>query len=189
VCYNHNSWKIKFIRGGSIVLIIPFKNKKPIVDHTAFLAPGSYLIGDVKVGKETSIWFNAVLRGDEDAIIIGDRCSIQDNATIHLFEGSPVIVEDEVTVGHNVILHGCTVKRRSIIGMGSTILDGTVIGEECIIGANTFIPSRKKIPSRSLVLGSPGEVVRELTDKDFELIQLSIDTYVEKTYIYKQQLK
>nr|WP_304215001.1 gamma carbonic anhydrase family protein [Fredinandcohnia onubensis] len=169
-------------------MLIPFKDKKPNVHETVFLAPGSYVIGDVQVGKETSIWFNAVLRGDEDAIIIGDRCSIQDNATIHLFEGSPVVVEDEVTVGHNVILHGCTIKKRCIIGMGSTILDGAVIGEECIIGANTLIPSNKVIPPRSLVLGSPGKVVRELTDKDFELIQLSIDTYVEKSYIYNDIL-
>ncbi|WP_338469677.1 gamma carbonic anhydrase family protein [Niallia sp. XMNu-256] len=170
-------------------MLIPFNQKEPIVHDTAFLAPGSYLIGDVIVGKETSIWFNAVLRGDEDKITIGDRCSIQDNATIHLYEGSPVVVEDEVTVGHNVILHGCTIKKRSIIGMGSTILDGAVIGEECIIGANTLIPSGKVIPPRSLVVGSPGKVVRELTDKDLELIQLSIDTYVEKSYAYNQILK
>jgi len=169
-------------------MLIPFKDKKPNVHDTVFLAPGSYVIGDVQVGKETSIWFNAVLRGDEDAIIIGDRCSIQDNATIHLFEGSPVVVEEEVTVGHNVILHGCTIKKRCIIGMGSTILDGAVIGEECIIGANTLIPSNKIIPPRSLVLGSPGKVVRDLTKKDFELIQLSIDTYVEKNYIYNDLL-
>ena len=167
-------------------MLIPYKEKRPIVHNTAFLAPGSYLIGDVKIGKETSIWFNAVLRGDEDAIIIGDRCSIQDNTTVHLSEGSPVIVEDEVTVGHNVVLHGCTIKKRSIIGMGSTILDGAIIGEECIIGANTLIPSGKIIPPRSLVLGSPGNVVRELTDKDLDLIQLSIDSYVEKIDIYNQ---
>lgn len=175
-------------RKGDFIMLIPFKDKKPNVHETVFLAPGSYVIGDVQVGKETSIWFNAVLRGDEDAIIIGDRCSVQDNATIHLFEGSPVVVEDEVTVGHNVILHGCTIKKRCIIGMGSTILDGAVIGEECIIGANTLIPSNKIIPPRSLVLGSPGKVVRELTNKDFELIQLSIDTYVEKNYIYNDIL-
>ena len=170
-------------------MLIPFQEKKPTVHDTVFWAPGSYLIGDVQVGKETSIWFNAVLRGDEDAITIGNRCSIQDNTTIHLYEGSPVIVEDEVTVGHNVILHGCTVKERCIIGMGSTILDGAVIGEECIIGANTLIPSGKVIPPRSLVVGSPGKVVRELTDKDLELIQLSIDTYVEKSYIYNNIFK
>jgi len=170
-------------------MLIPFQDKKPVVHSTAFIAPGSHLIGDVTVGKETSIWFNAVLRGDEDSIIIGDRCSIQDNSTIHLYDGAPVIVEDEVTVGHNVVLHGCTIKKRCIIGMGSTILDGAVIGEECIIGANSLIPAGKVITPRSLVIGSPGKVVRELNDSDLELIQLSIDTYVEKSYIYNETLK
>lgn len=93
-----------------------------------------------------------------------------------------------MTVGHNVILHGCTIRKRSIIGMGSTILDGAEIGEECIIGANTLIPSGKKIPPRSLVVGSPGKVVREITEKDLALIQLSIDTYVQKGKEYRQLL-
>ena len=153
-----------------------------------FLLPVSYLIGDVKVGKESrfgSMPFYVLMR----MRLIGKRCSIQDNTTIHLSEGFPVIVEDEVTVGHNVILHGCTVKERSIIGMGSTILDGAEIGEECIIGANTLIPPGKIIPPRSLVVGSPGKVVRELTEKDLDLIQLSIDTYVEKGYKYNKIFK
>lgn len=167
-------------------MLVPFQDKTPIVQDTVFIAPGAYLIGDVQVGKETSIWFNTVLRGDEDSIIIGERCSIQDNTTVHLNQGSPVKIEDEVTVGHNVVLHGCTIKKRSIIGMGSTILDGAVIGEECIIAANSLIPSGKIIPPRSLVIGSPGKVVRELNEKDLEIIQLSIDTYVEKSYMYNQ---
>ncbi len=170
-------------------MLVPFQDKTPIVKDTTFIAPGAYLIGDVQVGKETSIWFNTVLRGDEDSIIIGDRCSIQDNSTIHLYQGSPVMIEDEVTVGHNVVLHGCSIKKRSIIGMGSTILDGAVIGEECIIAANSLIPSGKVIPPRSLVVGSPGKVVRELNEKDLEMIQLSIDTYVEKSYLYNQVFK
>lgn len=170
-------------------MLIPFQEKTPTVHNSVFIAPGAYLIGDVQAGKDTSIWFNAVLRGDEDSIIIGERCSIQDNTTIHLYEGSPVIIEDEVTVGHNVVLHGCTIKKRSIIGMGATILDGAVIGEECIIAANALVPSGKVIPPRSLVVGSPGKVVRELGEKDLELIQLSIDSYVEKCHMYKQILK
>ncbi|WP_085505011.1 gamma carbonic anhydrase family protein [Thalassobacillus devorans] len=166
-----------------------YGGKQPEVDDTVFMAPGAHIIGDVSIGKESSIWFNAVLRGDEAPIKIGERCSIQDNATCHLYEESPLIVKDEVTVGHNVILHGCTVESRCIIGMGSTILDGAVIGEESIIGANTLIPPGKKIPPRSLVVGSPGKVVRELNEKDFELIQLSIDTYVQKGKEYQQQIK
>ncbi len=170
-------------------MLIPFNEKKPVIHETVFIAPGAHIIGDVQVGKESTIWFNAVIRADEDAIIIGERCSIQDNASIHLSEEYPVIVEDEVTVGHNAILHGCTVKKRCIIGMGSTILDGAVIGEECIVGANTLIPPGKIIPPRSLVVGSPGKVVRELTEKDLHIIQLSIDSYVKKGYIYNKTLK
>jgi carbonic anhydrase/acetyltransferase-like protein (isoleucine patch superfamily) len=170
-------------------VIISFKGKTPKLDPSVFIAPGSKIIGEVIVGEESTIWFNAVLRGDEGLISIGKRCSIQDNSTIHLYENAPVIVGDEVTVGHNVILHGCRVGRRSIIGMGSTILDHAEIGEECIIGANTLIPPGKKIPPRSLVVGAPGKVVRELGDKDFEIIQLSIDTYVEKGYDYREILQ
>ncbi|MCP1151815.1 gamma carbonic anhydrase family protein [Peribacillus frigoritolerans] len=166
-------------------MIIPYNNKKPSINDTVFVAPGAHLIGDISIGKESTIWFNAVLRGDEDSITIGEKCSIQDNSTIHLFEGCPVVIEDEVTVGHNVILHGCKIGKRSIIGMGSTILDNVEIGEECIVGANTLISSGKIIPPRSLVIGSPGKVVRRLNDKDLELIQLSIDTYVQKGKDFK----
>ncbi|MES1039691.1 MULTISPECIES: gamma carbonic anhydrase family protein [Peribacillus] len=166
-------------------MIIPYNNKKPSIDDTVFVAPGAHLIGDVSIGKDSTIWFNAVLRGDEDSITIGEKCSIQDNSTIHLFDGCPVVIEDEVTVGHNVILHGCKIGKRSIIGMGSTILDNVEIGEECIVGANTLISSGKIIPPRSLVIGSPGKVVRRLNDKDLELIQLSIDTYVQKGKDFK----
>lgn len=161
-------------------MIIPYNKKGPKIDTSAFVAPGAYLIGDVTVGEESTIWFNSVLRADEGAIVIGKRCSIQDNSTIHLYEDAPVEIEDEVTVGHNVVLHGCKIRKRSIIGMGSTILDHADIGEECIIGANTLIPSGKVIPPRSLVIGSPGKVVRQLNDQDLEMIQLSIDTYVQK---------
>lgn len=170
-------------------MIVPYKGDKPELDPTVFVAPGAKVIGDVRVREESTIWFNTVLRGDEGPITIGRRCSIQDNSTIHLYEGAPVVVEDEVTVGHNVILHGCKVGKRSIIGMGSTILDHAEIGEECIIGANTLIPSGKKIPPRSLVVGSPGKVVRELSEKDLELIQLSIDSYVQKGYDYREIFK
>jgi carbonic anhydrase/acetyltransferase-like protein (isoleucine patch superfamily) len=166
-------------------MIIPYNNKKPSIDESVFVAPGAHLIGDISIGKESTIWFNSVLRGDEDSITIGEKCSIQDNSTIHLFEGCPVVIEDEVTVGHNVILHGCKIGKRSIIGMGSTILDNVEIGEECIVGANTLISSGKIIPPRSLVIGSPGKVVRRLNDKVLELIQLSIDTYVQKGKDFK----
>ncbi|RSD21109.1 gamma carbonic anhydrase family protein [Mesobacillus subterraneus] len=170
-------------------MLLSYSDKKPVVDETVFQAPGSYIIGDVKIGKNSSVWFNAVLRGDEDTITIGESCSIQDNVTCHLFEGSPLMIEDEVTVGHNAILHGCTIRKRTIIGMGSTILDGAEIGEECIIGANTLIPAGKKIPPRSLVVGAPGKVIREIGEKDLELIQLSVDTYVQKGKEYLESMQ
>jgi carbonic anhydrase/acetyltransferase-like protein (isoleucine patch superfamily) len=166
-----------------------YLDKKPNVHESVFVAPGAYLIGEVNIGKESTVWFNAVLRGDEGSISIGERTSIQDNVTCHLYEGFPLHIGDEVTVGHNAILHGCKIGNRCIVGMGSTILDGADIGEECIIGANTLISSGKTIPPRSLVVGSPGKVVRELSERDLELIQLSIDTYVQKGKEYKQYLK
>ncbi|MCQ5364846.1 gamma carbonic anhydrase family protein [Anoxybacillus salavatliensis] len=169
-------------------MIYSYNGKTPQLHSTVFVAPGAHIIGDVMIGKYSTIWFNAVLRADEAPIIIGEKCSIQDNSTCHLYEGFPLIIEDEVTVGHNAILHGCTIRKRCIIGMGTTILDGAEIGEECIIGANTLIPSGKKIPPRSLVIGNPGKIVREISEKDLELIQLSIDTYVQKGKEYKDML-
>ncbi|GAB3043687.1 gamma carbonic anhydrase family protein [Virgibacillus ainsalahensis] len=169
-------------------MIITYNNKYPSIHDTVLVAPGSHIIGDVSIGKESSVWFNAVLRGDEDSITIGEKCSIQDNSTIHLYEGSPAEIEDEVTVGHNVVLHGCKIGKRSIIGMGSTILDHADVGEECIIGANTLIPSGKKIPAGSLVVGSPGKVVRSLSKEDYDLIDLSVDSYVKKGKEFKEIL-
>jgi carbonic anhydrase/acetyltransferase-like protein (isoleucine patch superfamily) len=170
-------------------VLYPFLDKKPSVHESVFIAPGASIIGDVTIGKDSTIWFNAVLRGDEGPITIGERCNIQDNTTCHLYEQYPLTLEDEVSVGHNVILHGCTIRKGALIGMGSTILDGAEIGEGSLIGANTLIPSGKKIPPRSLVLGSPGQVVRELTEKDVELIRLTIDTYVEKGKQFKKSIK
>jgi carbonic anhydrase/acetyltransferase-like protein (isoleucine patch superfamily) len=170
-------------------MLYPFLDKFPQVDKSVFVAPGAHIIGDVSIGEDSTIWFNAVLRGDEAPITIGNRCNVQDNTTCHLYEQFPLVLEDEVSIGHNVILHGCTVRKGALIGMGSTILDGAEIGEGALIGANTLIPSGKKIPPNTLVLGSPGNVVRELTEKDKALIRLTIDTYVEKGKQFKQSIK
>ncbi|MDQ1145976.1 carbonic anhydrase/acetyltransferase-like protein (isoleucine patch superfamily) [Bacillus sp. SORGH_AS 510] len=170
-------------------MLITYKGVSPSVHESVFMAPGSYIIGNVQIGKESTVWFNAVLRGDDGTIIVGERCSIQDNSTIHLYEGFPVIIEDDVTVGHNVILHGCKIGKRSIIGMGSTLLDNVEVGEECIIGANTLLAGGIKIPPRSLVLGSPGKVVRELTEKDLQMLQMSSEHYVQKGKEFREILK
>jgi carbonic anhydrase/acetyltransferase-like protein (isoleucine patch superfamily) len=172
-----------------MVMRIPYNGTSPTVDDSVFVAPGAYLIGDVRIGKDSTVWFNAVLRGDDGPIIVGERCSIQDNSTIHLYEGFPVIIEDDVTVGHNVILHGCKIGKRSVIGMGSTLLDNVEVGEECIIGANTLLAGGIKIPPRSLVLGSPGKVVRELNEKDLQMLQMSSEHYVQKGKEFREILK
>ncbi|TWD91581.1 carbonic anhydrase/acetyltransferase-like protein (isoleucine patch superfamily) [Neobacillus bataviensis] len=168
---------------------IPYNGKSPLIHESVFVAPGAYLIGDVQIGKDSTVWFNAVIRADDGPIIIGERCSIQDNSTIHLYEGFPVVIEDDVTIGHNVILHGCKVGRSSVVGMGSTLLDNVEVGEECIIGANTLLAGGIKIPPRSLVLGSPGKVVRELTDKDLQMLQMSSEHYVQKGKEFRVILK
>ncbi|MEH7109757.1 gamma carbonic anhydrase family protein [Bacillus sp. JJ1764] len=170
-------------------MLIPYNGKSPKLDESVFVAPGAYLIGDVQIGKGSTVWFNAVIRADDGPIVVGERCSIQDNSTIHLYEGFPVTIEDDVTIGHNVILHGCKVGKKSIIGMGSTLLDQVEVGEECIIGANTLLAGGIKIPPRSLVLGSPGKVVRQLSEKDLQMLQMSSEHYVQKGKEFKEILR
>jgi carbonic anhydrase/acetyltransferase-like protein (isoleucine patch superfamily) len=170
-------------------MLYPYKDKNPKLSENVFVAPGVHIIGDVTIGKESSIWFNTVIRGDEAPIVIGERCNIQDNSTCHNYSGFPLILEDQVSVGHNVILHGCTIRTGALIGMGATILDGAEIGESAFIGANTLIPPGKKIPPRTMVMGSPGKVIRELTDEDFELIRLTITSYRDKGQEFLTQLK
>lgn len=166
-------------------MIYRYKQSVPHIHETAFIADGAKVIGDVEIGAESSIWFNAVLRGDEGKIQVGKRCNIQDNAICHLYEAYPLVLEDEVSIGHNAIVHGCTLKKGSLIGMGATVLDGAVIGEYSLIGANSLVPSGKVIPPGSLVLGSPGKVVRTLTGKDMEMIHETITTYAEKGQQFK----
>ncbi len=161
-------------------MIYRYKDFSPQIHETAFVADGAKVIGDVEIGAQSSIWFHVVLRGDEGPIRIGERCNIQENSMCHLYEDFPLTLEDEVSVGHNAIVHGCTLRKGSLVGMGATVLDGAEIGEYSIVGANSLVPSGKVIPPRSLVLGSPGKVVRELTDKDMEMIEETIQTYVQK---------
>ncbi|GAA0465750.1 gamma carbonic anhydrase family protein [Alkalibacillus silvisoli] len=161
-------------------MIYRYKNHTPRIDETAFIADNARVIGDVEIGKESSIWFNVTVRGDEGPIRIGDRCNIQENSMCHLYEQFPLTLEDEVSVGHNAIVHGCTLRKGVLVGMGATVLDGAEVGEYSIIGANSLVPSGKVIPPRSLVLGSPGKVVRELTDDDLAMIEETIKVYAEK---------
>ena len=158
----------------------------PDVHPTAYVHPTAVLIGQVRVGAESTIWPNTTLRGDDGEIIIGARSSVQDGAVIHTTEGlSQTIVGDHVTIGHNVTLHGARVADHCIIGMGSTLLDNAEIGPYCLVGAATLITQKKVIPSHHLVLGSPGRPVRRLNDKELEWIEYSWRRYVEQGKRYK----
>ncbi len=145
----------------------PYQSYQPAVDPTAFVAPGARLIGRVSLGAHASVWFNAVLRADLASIVLGAGSSIQDNSTVHVDHDLPAMIGARVTVGHGVTLHGCTIQDEVLIGMGSVILNGAEIGSGSIIGAHSLITENKKIPPRSLVLGSPGRVVRQVTDDEW----------------------
>ncbi|MEC5424074.1 gamma carbonic anhydrase family protein [Virgibacillus sp. C22-A2] len=168
-------------------MIYRYKEHTPRIHETAFIADGARVIGNVEIGEESSIWFNVVLRGDEGPIQIGKRCNIQENTMCHLYEKFPLVLEDEVSVGHNAIIHGCTLRKGVLVGMGATVLDGAEIGEYSIIGANSLVPSGKVIPPRSLVLGSPGKVVRTLTDSDIAMIEETSKTYIRNGQEFQQK--
>ena len=143
-----------------------------------WVAPNAAVIGRVKLMRHASVWFGAVLRGDNDWIVVGENSNIQDNTVIHTDPGEPTTVGANVTVGHGVILHSTTIADNSLIGMGSTLLNRSRIGRNCIVGANTLIAEGKQIPDNSLVVGSPGRVVRPLRDSEIAFIAVSADIYV-----------
>ena len=141
--------------------------------------PGAVIVGDVTVGEHCSIWYNAVIRADEDAIVIGDESNVQDNAVLHVTTGLPLIVGRGVTVGHGAILHSCTVGDNSLIGMGATVLDGAVIGKDCIVAAGAVVTPRTVIPDGSMVMGAPAKVKRELTAEEIESNRDNARVYVD----------
>ena len=168
-------------------MILKYKNDFPKIAKSAWIAPSADIIGDVEIGKDSSIWFGCVIRGDVHFIKIGKRTSIQDMSMIHVthFEkekkigdGYPTIIGDDVTIAHKVMLHGCEIKNACLIGMSATILDGAVIGEESIVGAGSLVTKNKKFPPRSLIMGSPAKVVRTLTDEEVESIYANAKNYV-----------
>ena len=161
-------------------------DRQPVLGHEAWVAPNATVIGDVRLGDEASIWWSAVLRADNDSIAIGAGSNIQDGSVLHADEGVPLTLGANVTVGHLVMLHGCTVGEQSLIGIKSVILNHAVIGRHCIIGANSLIPEGKVIPERSLVMGSPGKVVRELSDEEVARLLLAAQGYVANARRYRE---
>lgn len=157
----------------------PHLGKKPQIAPSAFIATGAHVMGDVTLGKESSVWFNSVLRGDVNFIRVGERTNIQDLTMVHVTsEGNPTIIGNDVTIGHSCVIHACTIKDFALIGMGSLILDEAEIGEYVLLGAGSLVTQRMKIPPRSKAFGRPAKVVGQLTDEEIEELVFSAGHYV-----------
>jgi len=164
-----------------------FKEWNPNIGKNSWVAESADVIGNVTMGKECSVWFGCVIRGDVHRITIGDRTNIQDLTMIHvthykksdMSDGNPTVIGNDVTVGHRVMLHGCTIEDACLIGMSATILDGAIIGKESIVGAGALVTKNKTFPPRSLIVGSPAKVIRELSDDEVDELYASASRYVK----------
>lgn len=159
-------------------MIYKYKDKTPKLNNIAFDAPNCAIIGDVTLEEDVSIWFGATVRGDVAPIKIGRRTNIQDNATVHVNRNTPTIIGEEVTVGHNAVVHACTIGDRCLIGMGSTVLDDAEIGEGSVVGAGALVTQGKKFPARSLIIGSPAKAIATINDEQYQQLKDSAETYV-----------
>lgn len=160
----------------------------PVLAPSAWVAPGAHVMGRVELAEGASVWFGAVLRGDNEPIRIGVGSNVQENAVLHTDWKFPLTVGDHVTIGHQAMLHGCTIGEGSLIGIQAVVLNGARIGRNCLIGAGALIPEGKEIPDRSVVMGSPGKIVRELTDADIARIRAGVDNYIAKAASMRKDL-
>lgn len=166
-----------------------FRGHTPTVHESAFLDPSSLVIGDVHLGEESSVWPGCVVRGDVHSIRIGRRTNLQDLTLVHVSSGKhATFIGDDVTVGHRVILHGCTVGNRVLVGMGAILMDGVEVADDCIVGAGALLSPGTKVPPGSLILGSPGKVKRELTGEERAFLRESARRYVELAQEHRQSL-
>jgi carbonic anhydrase/acetyltransferase-like protein (isoleucine patch superfamily) len=156
-----------------------------LIDDSVFIAPGAVILGDVQIGAQSSVWFNAVLRGDTDTISIGPRTNVQDGTVIHVDAGMPCSIGAGVTIGHRAVIHGALVEDDVLIGIGAIVLSGARISHDCIIGAGSLVTGHSVIPPRSMVLGVPGRVVRSLTDEEVASIRAAADHYVQHSAAYR----
>jgi len=161
----------------------------PTLGHGAWAAPSADLIGDVRLGARASVWFGAIIRADNTPILLGEESNFQDGAVGHSDPGAPLTIGARVTVGHQAILHGCTIEDESLVGMGARILNGAVIGAQCIVGAGALVTEGKTFEPRSLIVGSPARAVRQLSEEQVELLRLSAAHYAEKAARYAQGLR
>lgn len=170
---------------GDNYMILSFNHKTPSIHKTCFIAENSTVIGAVTIEEYSSIWYNTVIRADVNNIYIGKGTNIQDNCTLHVNYKSPLSIGEYVTVGHNAILHGCTIGNKVLIGMGSIIMDDVEIGDNTIIGAGSLVPPGKTIPSGVLCLGSPAKIIRQLNPNEINDLSLSAKNYIEAAFTYK----
>lgn len=160
-------------------MLRPYRGVMPTVHETAYIDQSAQVIGDVHIGAESSVWMTVVIRGDVHRVRIGDRSNVQDGTIVHVMRGThPTSIGDEVTIGHAAVVHGCTIRDRVLIGMGAILLNGVEVGEDSIVAAGTLLPEGTKIPARSLVMGSPGKVRRELTAAEIASIRGYSERYV-----------
>jgi carbonic anhydrase/acetyltransferase-like protein (isoleucine patch superfamily) len=169
-------------------MIKSFKEKTPIIDESVFVADNAVIIGDVEIGKDASVWYNCVIRGDVNSVRIGRKTNIQDGTIIHVSRGKEysTIIEHEVTIGHSATIHGCYIETGSLIGIGAIVLDGARIGTNSLIAAGSVVTPNTVIPPRSLVMGSPAKVKRELGEKEVEDLHEFWRNYVELSAIYNE---
>lgn len=168
-------------------MIKEFKAFKPQIANSAFIAENSTIIGNVTIGEASSIWYGAVLRGDESLIQIGARSNVQDNCVIHGSKTHPTIIGEGVTIGHGAIVHGAAIGDYTLVGMGSTILDGAKIGKHCIIGANSLVTGKTQIGDGMMILGSPARAFKKLTEEEIESLHMSAQHYVEISRLYQEE--
>ena len=171
-------------------MILALGEREPVIEGDGhFIAGNASVIGSVRLRDRSSVWFNCVLRGDNDWIDIGERSNIQDNSVLHTDPGLELVVGNGVTVGHRVMLHGCRVGDNSLIGIGSTILNGATIGSNCVVGAHSLITENKEFPDGSLIMGAPAKVARPLSDDEVEMLKRSADIYVANARRFNTELR
>jgi len=157
------------------------------IHEDAFVARGAVVLGEAHIGAFASVWFGVIIRADMARIEVGDRVNVQDGTVIHVDDGCPVVLEEGVSVGHKCIIHGCRIGRGSLVGMGAIVMNNVDVGEDCLIGAGALLTEGKVFPPRSLILGSPARVVRQLTDDDVEKLRHATEHYVQSGQVYKSR--
>jgi len=162
---------------------------EPEIDPTAWIAPTAVVLGRCRLEARSSLWFGAVVRGDNELIVVGAGSNVQENCVLHTDPGYPLTIARDVTVGHLAMLHGCEIGEGSLIGIGATVMNGARIGERCLIGAHAFIPEGKEIPDDSLVMGQPGKIVRAVSPEQAARMRQGADNYVRRAQTYRERLR